>query len=127
MRLEVPCDANAASTVRRALSEVPDVRGVLEDAMVVASELVNNAVLHSGCTPNHRLEVGVQKLGERFLISVLDAGLSGDRAEVRPPDLEAPGGLGLWIVEQLARRWGTERDRGYCVWAELAADPAARL
>ena len=27
--------------------------------------------------------------------------------------------MGLWVVEQLARRWGDERAAGYRVWAEL--------
>jgi len=54
-------------------------------------------------------------------IHVLDPGTSARSAEIadRPYDV---GGLGLKVVEALSRRWGTERgDRGYAVWAELAA------
>lgn len=86
--------------------------------MLVASELVTNAVLHSGCKDNHAIQVSVGIREDRLVITVLDPGLSDEDARVR----EDPtfGGFGLRIVDQLADKWGAERTHGYCVWAEVA-------
>ncbi len=86
--------------------------------MLVASELVTNAVRHSLCAEDEFVSVRITRDGW-FRIAVLDPGASGQRAEIadRPTEL---GGLGLKVVEQLAATWGTERrDDGYRVWAEL--------
>jgi hypothetical protein len=56
------------------------------------------------------------------VISVLDPGHSGRRAEVAPRDEAAIGGLGLRVVDAIAVDWGTERDHGYRVWAALTLD-----
>jgi hypothetical protein len=55
-------------------------------------------------------------------ISVLDPGASGQSAELPIVPVEF-GGLGLKVVDALARGWGAERrDDGYEVWAELDLD-----
>jgi anti-sigma regulatory factor (Ser/Thr protein kinase) len=110
--------------VRDALGEVHGGDWPLDDGLLVASELVTNAVRHSGCEPDHRLRVDVKLGQDRLLISVHDPGLSGrgarPRFDVGESDSPEPGGWGLRIVEQIARRWGAERPDGYRVWAELA-------
>jgi anti-sigma regulatory factor (Ser/Thr protein kinase) len=120
LALEVPCDQDAPAVVRRALAEIGG-EWPLEDGVLVASELVTNAVLHSDCSPEETLEVRAGLRLGRFIISVRDPGLSGRSAAPRSTDVSEPGGWGLRIVEQLAHRWGAERQDGYLVWAELAA------
>jgi anti-sigma regulatory factor (Ser/Thr protein kinase) len=118
MRICVRCDASAPSAVRQAMTRLSDLGWPLGDAMLVASELVTNAVRHSRCTEEEFLDVRISSDG-RLRISVLDPGGSGRNAEIvdRPIEL---GGLGLKVVDQLASTWGTERrDDGYMVWAEL--------
>ena len=134
--------------VRRALGDVGSEWQCLEDGLLVASELVTNAVLHSGCATDHTIHVRASILSDGVLISVHDPGVTGQEAAPRPltqlpaaaldrkpmcgsadawnatnrpfaADARA-GGWGLRVVEQLARRWGAERPDGYCVWAELA-------
>jgi anti-sigma regulatory factor (Ser/Thr protein kinase) len=122
LRLCVRCDEAAPGVVRDAMSQLPELGGVRDDAILVASELVTNAVRHSLCGPDDLLEIRVAGDG-RLRISVLDPGVSGGRAQIvdRPTSF---GGLGLKVVEQLADRWGSERgSSGYRVWAEL---PTAR-
>jgi anti-sigma regulatory factor (Ser/Thr protein kinase) len=86
--------------------------------MLLASELVTNAVRHSLCAEDEFLTVRITGDG-RFRIAVLDPGASGESAEIADRPIEL-GGLGLKVVEQLAATWGTERrDDGYRVWAEL--------
>ena len=87
--------------------------------MLVASELVNNAVIHSGCMPHHELEVRASRRDGQLTLSVRDPGLSESRAGPVPPADRKVGGWGLQIVEALCERWGEERDHGYRVWAEI--------
>ena len=85
---------------------------------------MTNAVQHSMCTEDEFLTVRVTGDG-RVRIYVLDPGASGAEAEITDRPIER-GGLGLKVVEAIARRWGTERgDGGYAVWAELAASSPA--
>jgi anti-sigma regulatory factor (Ser/Thr protein kinase) len=118
LSLDVPCDNYAAVTVREALRGTDGIAGSLSEALLVASELVTNAVQHSGCADDHMLEVCADLRRDRLLISVHDPGISGRPAEPRHP-VSGLGGWGLRIVAQLADRWGSERPNGYRVWAEL--------
>ncbi len=117
LQLDVPCDERAPSAVRHALSDASDASWAIGDAMLVASELVSNAVRHSGCTDDHEIQVTVGRHEESLVIAVYDPGFSGRAAQIRD---DAPfGGFGLQIVDQLAHKWGSERTNGYCVWAEV--------
>jgi anti-sigma regulatory factor (Ser/Thr protein kinase) len=117
LSLDLPCAPDAPATVRAALrgteSESPDV-------LLVASELVTNAVVHSGCDPDHLLNVHVSKQSQRVLISVHDPGVSRLCAAPRPAGQPGVGGWGLRLVAQLSERWGADRPSGYRVWAEVA-------
>jgi serine/threonine-protein kinase RsbW len=120
MRISMRCDRYAPATVRQALERLGD-GWELGDAMLVATELVTNAVLHSNCSEDQILTVKLVRSAGRVEISVCDPGESGVDAEVidRP---DGAGGLGLKVVERLAARWGSERGRdGYRVWAQLPA------
>jgi anti-sigma regulatory factor (Ser/Thr protein kinase) len=117
LRLRLPCDSQAPSAVREALREL-DVGWIAGDAMLVASELVTNAVVHSGCTDQELIDVRIELDPDRLLIAVRDPGTSGATAHVREDGTF--GGMGLRVVEQLARRWRSERSDGHHVWAELA-------
>jgi anti-sigma regulatory factor (Ser/Thr protein kinase) len=120
LRITVRCDNHAPMLVRRALAEVPEVDNARGDALLVASELVSNAVRHSDCTAEEWLTVCANCDERQLRISVLDPGLAARRAELvrRPLD---EGGLGLRVVDELAECWGTERSPAGCeVWAEVA-------
>jgi anti-sigma regulatory factor (Ser/Thr protein kinase) len=119
LSLDLPCDADAPGVVRRALREITRLGPCLPDGTLVASELVANAVLHSGCRIDQRIRVRANLDRDRLLISVHDPGLSGGHAAPGSPSDSRAGGRGLQIVDQLARRWGAERPGGYRVWAEL--------
>jgi hypothetical protein len=80
LNVEVQCDPAAASVVRTSMSRLADIDWVLGDAMLVASELVTNAVTHSGCDPSHCIQVQVYEEPDALLISVRDPGLSAPPA-----------------------------------------------
>ena len=88
----------------------------MERAVLLANELVTNAVVHAGTDIRLRLELR----GDRLHIAVRDGGPT--LLHVVAPDWQAEGGRGLWLVEQLARTWGVNRhpDGGKIVWCVLS-------
>jgi anti-sigma regulatory factor (Ser/Thr protein kinase) len=119
LSVHVPCDPHAPVLIRDELAGVHDGTWSLDDGLLVVSELVGNAVRHSGCVNDHRLDVKVQRDRTSLLISVHDPGLARQSARPASTPPSEPGGWGLRIIERLARRWGAERPDGYRVWAEL--------
>jgi hypothetical protein len=93
-----------------------------DDALLLVSELVANACMHAG-GPTSLL---LRSTAEGLRIEVTDG--SPVVPTVRFPfDPARPGGLGLLIVGQLARGWGSKPlGGGKCVWAEVDAPPALR-
>ncbi|MEJ5944910.1 ATP-binding protein [Pseudokineococcus basanitobsidens] len=123
-------------------SEVPRARHLLEEALrswssdedavdtalLLASELVTNAVRH-GRPPVH---VHAQMSQDGVVrVEVDDA--SGAPVRPQDPDVEDVGGRGLQLVEMLSSAWGsrladTRHDdgrTGKCVWFELRSPGAA--
>ena len=89
---------------------------VMDRAMLVADELVTNAVVHSRTEMRLRLELR----GDRLHIAVRDG--SPGLLRLVAPDAQAEGGRGIWLIEQLARSWGVNRhpDGGKVVWCVLS-------
>jgi serine/threonine-protein kinase RsbW len=121
LRISARCDRWAPGTVRKAIATLPQAgqSWVMGDAMLVASELVSNAVRHSNCNEDDMLIVTVRQASDRLEVSVCDPGASG--AEAVPSEAgPAGGGLGLKVVEALSACWGSERrPKGYRTWARL--------
>jgi anti-sigma regulatory factor (Ser/Thr protein kinase) len=126
LSLNPKCDERAPSAVRAALAKVEEIGPASEDLLLISSELVTNAILHSDCDRSDRLDVRLSRCERGYLFAVTDPGNSGRRADLAPERPAGEGGLGLRIVEMLAARWGQVRGRGYQVWAEIAA-PAVRI
>ena len=124
--LAVRCDRRAPAAVRDAIARLADGGWVLGDAMLVATELVTNAVLHSGADETDAIAVRIRRVSDELLISVSDPGRSGTDAHVVEGTRPLFGGHGLQVVAAIASRWGSERGDGYRVWAELPLvdDPA---
>jgi anti-sigma regulatory factor (Ser/Thr protein kinase) len=123
--LQVPCTVDAPFTVRSAVERCQALRPVREEVKLIASELVTNAVIHSGCEPDDMLDVLASVRDDRFVIAVGDPGLSGATARLRIEDDPVCGGFGLRVVQELADRWGAERPNGQRVWAEVALPPTS--
>ena len=87
----------------------------VEDAVLLVSELVTNAVKYGPEAEAIRLIVQTDEQRVRF--TVHDLGL-GPLPEMRDEADPAPGGHGLRLVDALADRWGVERGSTR-VWFEL--------
>ena len=87
--------------------------------LLVASELLANAVLHGGGT----IDLHVEVFEDRTRVEVSDTGAGWPEAQPYDP-LSDNGGRGLHIVDQLATRWGIDaRPIGKRVWCELPHTP----
>jgi anti-sigma regulatory factor (Ser/Thr protein kinase) len=95
------------------------------DAALLVSELVTNSVVHAHVGPREALSVEVTTLDDRLRIVVADPG-SRLRPCMLPPDPGTPGGLGLFVVDELCESWGVRQDLGAtCVWCELLLDQSS--
>ena len=120
LRLRLRCDASAPALARRAVAELAVIDPVREDALLIVSELATNAVIHSGSRPEDKFEIRADLVPAGLRIAVTDQGRSNTSPVRREGNHPGPGGMGLRVVEALARRWGSERDHHLEVWAELA-------
>jgi anti-sigma regulatory factor (Ser/Thr protein kinase) len=122
---EIRGGVEAASTAREILSDRlagGAHEGTMHDLHLLTTELVTNAVLHAGAGEAETIELRVATEPDVVRVSVTDAGGDGTPT-VQQLDPEAPGGMGLFLVEQISSRWGVERapGGGNRVWFELAA------
>lgn len=122
----VVCEPEAARGARRLVAYAFDVWGLdalVDPAALCVSELVTNAVRHSGA---RIVEVSVTR-PERGRVRIAVA--ERDHAVPTPGHGEPgdEGGRGLLLVDALADRWGADLGSdGNCVWCEFDADPRSR-
>jgi anti-sigma regulatory factor (Ser/Thr protein kinase) len=98
-------------------------RDAVDTAALLTSELVTNAMLHSssGGSQGEVTVVVIDGPGG-LMVEVIDDGSPYTGPEVQG-DRYASQGHGLFLVEQLAARWGYLRDAaGTTVWFELDRD-----
>lgn len=108
--------AHARQVVRELLAQGqrPDLADV---ACLLTSELVGNAVTHTGRGP---VELVADLDRARLAVQVVDAA-AGRPVPVAAPAL-ATSGRGLAMVDHLADAWGVDRrGEGKAVWFALAA------
>ncbi|HEX2575621.1 MAG TPA: ATP-binding protein [Aquihabitans sp.] len=88
---------------------------------LLTSEVVTNAVVH---TDGQWVVIRVCRAGDLARVEVRDR--APDPPQVRELDPRAPGGFGMWLVEQLARAWGVSAiaEDGKVVWFELDLSPS---
>jgi len=92
-----------------------------DDAVLMTSELVTNAVLHTdSCRPGGTVMITVLESAGGVRVEVADSG-SELTAPVVRADVFAADGHGLFLVQSLADQWGYLRDEsGTTVWFWLA-------
>ncbi|MFD7936622.1 SpoIIE family protein phosphatase [Streptomyces sp. NPDC059755] len=112
---EVPADPAAVAEVRARATRQVEAWGLGDLAMtseLIVSELVTNAVLYA--TPPIRLRL---ILDARLTCEVSDASSTAPR--LRHARIMDEGGRGLFLVAQLAHRWGSRYTAdGKIIWAE---------
>lgn len=114
----------AVASARRFVTGVLELRGepaLLDDAVLIVSELATNAVRHAASPFRLSLDrsVGTVRIAIQDVVD--------DGAEEQEPRDDAIGGRGLAIVGALTQCWGTDAlPTGKVVWAQLDATPESR-
>ncbi|WP_436535882.1 ATP-binding protein [Actinoplanes sp. HUAS TT8] len=116
-RLKVPHGSGATTAARTAARSALRLWGFtntdwLNDATLVITELVTNAIRHGGGL----LALDLRAVRGQVTVSVTD------RTRVRPHRRRADltGGRGLSIIDALSRAWGVRPNHaGKCVWVLL--------
>ncbi|MCD9199450.1 ATP-binding protein [Aeromicrobium wangtongii] len=100
-------------TLHRASSDV------IDDALIVISEMIANAVSHGVPGQDGTIEVAWSIKGTLLELSVLDGGVGG---HLKPIDFDEDSlsGRGLSIINRVADRWWVDMSAGTRVNAELA-------
>jgi anti-sigma regulatory factor (Ser/Thr protein kinase) len=92
----------------------------LHDLQLLTTELVTNAVRHADVDESRSVALEVAAGANVVTVAVTDPG-STTRPHVQDIDPTVPGGMGLFLVEQISSRWGVERLSGGAnrVWFEI--------
>ena len=120
-RLDLPLGVEAPGDARRAVTAVLHGWGFrdplwLQQAAVIASELVTNAVLHGGGC----VELRVQAHEGGVRLSVAD----GSSVVPRRREPDDGGGRGIAVIEALSAGWGVQDHQGgKRVWVDLTPCP----
>ena len=128
MRVErqLPVTPEAASEARHALDglsdEIPD--GRMRDVRLLVSELVTNAVRHANLDAGDVIYLVIDVADHTLRVEVHDPG-GGFVPSAPSPDPARPSGWGLYLVAELADRWGVDSDEETLVWFELDRRAAA--
>jgi len=114
-------ESGAAAAARRGLVNGNGVlpATIRADVLLLVSELVTNAVRHAGAGPDRPLQVQLQHGPRWVVVAVTDDG-PGFTWCASPSAGDESGGWGLFLVDQIADRWGVERTTsGNCVWFKI--------
>lgn len=124
--IDLPSTADAAGIARRFVEEHRDhlALDVVDDAKLLVSEIVTNAVVHGKPEVTLVLRIDPPGLG----VVVADEGRAQPHLPDAAPDADAPSGRGLLIIDAIASAWGVSPNApppGKSVWFELRRLPAA--
>jgi anti-sigma regulatory factor (Ser/Thr protein kinase) len=117
---ELAVTPEAAAEARHALDHVGDVvpMSKLRDVRLLVSELVTNAVRHANLAPGDVILLVFEVADHAFRVEVHDPG-GGFVPTAPAPDPTRPSGWGLYLVAELADRWGVDSEETTLVWFEL--------
>jgi anti-sigma regulatory factor (Ser/Thr protein kinase) len=121
LRVRLAASADAPARARDAVGRLAGAVdcATLATLALVASELVTNAVRHSGAAAGEPLELEVLGTDRSVRLAVSDPGRGFDAAACAPAP-GALGGWGLYLVGELVDRWWVDGGPPTRVVAELA-------
>ncbi|MFI6077181.1 ATP-binding protein [Actinoplanes sp. NPDC051343] len=91
---------------------------LVDDTLLVITELVQNVIRHTGDGG----EVALSHRGDVVLVEVFDH--SPDLPELLAPDLRRLGGRGMLLIDAVSHGWGSRSTpTGKVVWARLPIKP----
>jgi anti-sigma regulatory factor (Ser/Thr protein kinase) len=126
--IRIPARAESVRRARTALEDLGLPSDVFEDVRLMVSELVTNSVVHSGLGPRDEIRVRADWSGSTLRATVSDGPRDSEHVVIVGSIRPVPGsesGWGLFFVNELADRWGTDIDEAISYWFEIQvkADP----
>ena len=112
----------AAAAARRELEELcvdVDDDDLLDRSGLALTEVITNSVIHAQLRPPQRIDVEAALLAALLRIEVTDDGVGFEPPTARPERGTSDGGWGLWLIDQLADRWGVDCSHSTRVWLEF--------
>jgi anti-sigma regulatory factor (Ser/Thr protein kinase) len=118
--IELRPDPGAISIARQAIERAAaDAPGpLLDNARLLVSELITNSVRHAGLEGNAKIGLHVDVGRDVLRVEVTDPG-PGFEPKERVLTIYQQSGWGLFLVDQIADRWGVDRKGGTRVWFEI--------
>lgn len=115
----LPPTGRSASAARRILERVlldAGLERLLDEALLLVTELVTNAVVHAGT----EIELRIEASDDRLRVEVVDRS-PGSLPVMKPrPSETREGGRGVFLLDAVASEWGTRHfAEGKSVWFEL--------
>lgn len=118
--IEFECDQRMAAVARAFVADRLGAWGVdqgVDEALLVVSELVSNAVVHA------RTAVGVRVLYDGVTVRLEVRDENSRLPALAPCPLDATSGRGLTLIGALSSNWGIEHfGDGKVIWAEIRGD-----
>ena len=115
----LPPAGSSPSTARRIVESVVNAHrldNVLDEALLLVTELVTNAVVHAGTDIDVRVDAG----DKRLRVEVIDRTPGLLHIDSHLPSDQREGGRGLLLLDALAAEWGTRHfSWGKSVWFVL--------
>jgi anti-sigma regulatory factor (Ser/Thr protein kinase) len=108
--LRVPATPDVVADVRRELGSLGLSEAVLGEARLLVSELVTNSIKHSELPIGEKIRISARLSGDMLRVDVFDRARGQPREDrvaggIRPgPGAES--GWGLFLLDQLATKWG---------------------
>ena len=116
-RIDLPTTAGSVPVARRVVAQLLQAWSAQtrhEESILLLSELVTNVVRHVAPATTFTIELILSAL--KLRVAVVDASAAPPLLSARGP----AGGHGMWLVNALADRWGSdEQTTGKQVWFEL--------
>ncbi len=115
----LPAQDRSPGTARRVVQDAllgGGLEVLLDDALLLVTELVTNAVVHAGTDVELHVDIGVG----RARIEVVDRGAGALPHVTSAPGADREGGRGIFLLDALAQEWGTRHFAGgKSVWFTL--------
>jgi anti-sigma regulatory factor (Ser/Thr protein kinase) len=116
---ELAPQGEALAAAREMVEALDDLsRPARDDLALLVTELVGNSLRHAGLHPEDLIRVRITRLRGSVRVEVVDSGPGFSPVRERPGRGQTSG-RGLYLVDQVADRWGVELKGETCVWFEL--------
>lgn len=123
LHVAFPATPGCLRFVRAALGGMGLPDELSRDATLLTNELVTNSIRHAGLGPDDLIDVTAEWSGATLRVVVLDGGAGSLPSRVVAGSIRpTPGsqsGWGLYLVDKLASRWGTNVGGTRGFWFEL--------